>query len=78
LAVHFPRTPKKISGQEESAHWWNAMPTATAPIDRSAVKAQSRAGIAATDIQSTSASRPILAAESWLTTVENVLLMSPR
>jgi hypothetical protein len=54
------------------------MPTAIAPIDGSAVKAQSRAGIAATDIQSTSASRPILAADSWLTTVENVLLMSPR
>jgi hypothetical protein len=54
------------------------MPTAIAPNDGSAVKAHSRAGMAATDIQSTSASRPILPAESWLTTVENVLLMSPR
>jgi hypothetical protein len=54
------------------------MPTATAPTDGAALKAQSRAGMAATDIQSTAASRPILAADSWLTTVENVLLMSPR
>jgi hypothetical protein len=54
------------------------MPTATAPIDGSAVRTQSRAGMAATDIQSTVASRPILAAESWLTIVENVLLIRPR
>jgi hypothetical protein len=40
-----------------------AMPTITASIDGSAVKAQSRAGIAATDIQS-EAARPIIAAES--------------
>ena len=40
------------------------MPTATAAIDGSAVKVQSRAGMAATDIQWTVASRPILAAES--------------
>jgi len=48
------------------------------PLDGSTVKAQSRAGIAATDIQSTAASRPILAADSWLTIVENVLLIRPR
>jgi hypothetical protein len=54
------------------------MPTTTAPIDGSALNAQSRVGMAATDIQSTSPSRPILAADSWLTIVENVLLMSPR
>jgi hypothetical protein len=53
------------------------MPIAIAPIDDSAVKAQSRAGMEATDIQSASASLPIVAADSWLTTVENVLLMSP-
>ena len=41
-----------------------AMPIATALIDGSAVNAQSREGMAATDIQSTEASRPILAAES--------------
>jgi len=40
------------------------MPTATAPIEGSAVKAQSRAGVAATDIQTTAATRPILAADS--------------
>jgi hypothetical protein len=34
------------------------------PIDGSAVKGQSRAGMVATDIQSTMASRPILAADS--------------
>jgi hypothetical protein len=38
------------------------MPIAIAPIDDSAVKAQSRAGMEATDNQSTSAWRPILAA----------------
>jgi hypothetical protein len=42
------------------------------------LKAQSRAGMAATDIQSTRASRPILAADGWLVTGENELLMSPR
>src|SRR3569623_633010 len=54
------------------------MPTATAPIDGSTANAQSRGGMAASDFQSTNASRPILAADSWLTTVENVLLISPR
>ncbi|WP_261338623.1 hypothetical protein [Rhizobium leguminosarum] len=34
----------------------------------------SRKGIAATTIQSTAASRPILPAVNWLTSVENVLL----
>src|SRR4051812_40592404 len=37
----------------------------------------SRSGIDATTIQSTSASRPRRPAASWLTTVENVLLISP-
>src|SRR5215213_4571599 len=64
-AVHFPSTPKNTSAQEMSAHWWNAIPMATAPADGSALRAQSRAGMAATDIQSTAASRPTLAAESW-------------
>jgi hypothetical protein len=41
-----------------------AMPIATAAIEGLALKAQSRAGMAVTDIQSTTASRPILAAES--------------
>jgi hypothetical protein len=40
----------------------------------SALMAQSWAGIAATVIQSTAASRPMRAAKSWLTKVENVLL----
>ncbi|WP_244645728.1 hypothetical protein [Bradyrhizobium campsiandrae] len=39
--------------------------------------AQSPAGMEATVIQSTAASRPIRAAKSWLTMVENVLLISP-
>jgi hypothetical protein len=39
--------------------------------------AQSRAGMAATVIQSTAASRPIRPAKSWLTIVEKVLLISP-
>jgi hypothetical protein len=51
---------------------------ATATLEGSALSAQSRAGMAATDIQSTAASRPIRPADSWLTTVENVLLIRPR
>jgi hypothetical protein len=47
-------------------------------VEGSALSAQSRAGIAATDIQSTAASRPIRAADNWLTTVEKVLLIRPR
>ncbi|UPK37914.1 hypothetical protein IVB18_11785 [Bradyrhizobium sp. 186] len=39
--------------------------------------AQSRAGMAATVIQSTGASRPIRVAKSWLTMVEKVLLLRP-
>ena len=35
-------------------------------------------GIVATTIQSTAASRPIRAADNWLTMVEKVLLTSPR
>jgi hypothetical protein len=51
---------------------------ARAAIDGSALNAQSRAGMAATDIQSTAASRPIRGADNWLTIVENVLLIRPR
>jgi len=45
--------------------------------DGSASSAQSRRGIEATVIQSTAASRPMRAANSWLTRVEKVLLISP-
>lgn len=51
---------------------------AMAMVDGSKLRAQSRAGIAATDIQSTAASRPMRAADNWLTTVEKVLLIRPR
>jgi hypothetical protein len=47
------------------------------PHDGSALIAQSRAGIAATVIQSTAASRPIRLAASWLMRVETVLLIRP-
>lgn len=53
------------------------MPATIAFHDGSALIAQSRAGIAATVIQSTAASRPIRAANNWLTMVEKVLLIRP-
>src|SRR5690349_323707 len=53
------------------------MPARIALHDGSALIAQSRAGIVATVIQSTQASRPIRAANNWLTMVENVLLIRP-
>ena len=49
----------------------------TALQEGSVLMAQSRAGIAATVIQSTAASRPMRAAKRWLTIVENVLLTRP-
>ena len=49
-----------------------------AATEGSELNAQSRAGMAATDIQSTAASRPMRAADNWLTIVEKVLLISPR
>ena len=51
---------------------------AVAAVEGLALSAQSRAGIAATVIQSTAASRPIRAAVNWLTRVEKVLLSRPR
>lgn len=54
-AVHLPMMPKKNSAQEKSAHWWNAIPIAMAEAEGSELNAQSRAGMAATDIQSTAA-----------------------
>jgi hypothetical protein len=72
------RTPKKNKAQEKSAHWWKAIPMAMAAADGSKLRAQSRARIAATDIQSTAASRPMRAADNWLTIVEKVLLIRPR
>jgi hypothetical protein len=70
--------PKKNRAQEKSAHWWKAIPMAMAAVEGSELSAQSRAGMAATDIQSTAASRPMRAADNWLTTVEKVLLIRPR
>ena len=55
----------------------NRMPARTTPQDGSICRAGSRSGMAATTIQSTAASRPIRAAVNWLTSVENVLLVSP-
>src|SRR4051794_21352451 len=76
-AVQRPSTPKNTSAQEKSAHWWNAIPMKTAPHEGSMLMAQSRAGIVATVIQSTAASRPMRAAKSWLTIVEKLLLIRP-
>ncbi|MGY4596132.1 antitoxin (DNA-binding transcriptional repressor) of toxin-antitoxin stability system [Bradyrhizobium sp. GM22.5] len=76
-AVQRPSTPKNTSAQEKSAHWWKAIPARIALHDGSALIAQSRAGMAATVIQSTAASRPMRAAKSWLTMVEKVLLIRP-
>src|SRR5689334_23740889 len=53
------------------------MPTAIALQLGSTLKAQSRAGMAATVIQSTAASRPRCDALSWLMMVEKVLLIRP-
>ncbi len=50
---------------------------AIAGHDGWAAKTWSRAGIAATVIQSTAASRPTRAAANWLKRVENVLLLKP-
>jgi hypothetical protein len=70
--------PKKKRAQEKSAHWWKAIPMAMAAPEGSELNAQSLTGMAATDIQSTAASRPMRAAVNWLTSVEKVLLMRPR
>ena len=51
---------------------------AMAAPEGSELSAQSLTGMAATDIQSTAASRPMRAAVNWLTSVEKVLLMRPR
>ena len=69
-AVQRPNAPKNTNAHEKSAHWWNAMPIAMADQDGSTCSAQSRAGIAATDIQSTAASRPRRVAANWLISVE--------
>src|SRR3954452_14884358 len=53
------------------------MPARIASHEGSALIAQSRVGMVATIIQSTAGSRPMRAAESWLTTVEKVLLSRP-
>jgi hypothetical protein len=53
------------------------MPMKAAIQEGSVLMAQSRAGIAATVIQSTAASRPMRAANRWPTIVENVLLTRP-
>jgi hypothetical protein len=53
------------------------MPAITALHVGSVLRAKSRTGIAATVIQSTQWSRPIRAANRWLTMVEKLLLIRP-
>src|SRR5215210_8910117 len=53
------------------------MPARITAQEGSTCRAGSRSGMAATTIQSTTASRPIRAAVNWLTSVENVLLIKP-
>src|ERR1700712_87521 len=58
-AVQRPKSPKKTTAQEKSAHWWKAIPAMVVVQDGSISSIRSRNGIVATDIQSTTASRPI-------------------
>src|ERR1700712_2307060 len=53
------------------------MPARIKDQEGSTCRAGSRSGMAATTIQSTTASRPIRAAVNWLTSVEKVLLIRP-
>src|SRR5215210_4055532 len=54
------------------------MPAMITGQEGSASRTPLRSGMVATTIQSTTASRPILAARNWLTRVEKVLEIKPR